>query len=61
MIGFPKAYTQRIKMRCTKAQRILSFSVAHLYPWQVAPQQSSRPFPGGTTKLFRELYIYNLS
>ncbi len=37
------------------------FSVAHLYPWRVAPQQSAIPFPDGTAKIFSNLYIYNLS
>ena len=61
MIGFFKAYTQRIKNALHKSTTHSIFSVAHLYPWRVAPQQSSLTFPGGNAKLFGDLYIYNLS
>ena len=55
--------TKNINKNCVVQKHNASwiFSVTHLYPWRVAPQQSSFLFPGGTTKLFPELYIYNLS
>jgi hypothetical protein len=43
------------------ATHLRIFSVAHLYPWRVAPQQSPLPFPSSAAKLFPDLYIYNLS
>jgi len=49
-VRFFKAYrTKNIpnKMRCAQAQRIyIGYSPClNQYPWQVAPQQSSLPFP----------------
>ena len=64
MIRFSKALGTKNsykKSAAQKAQRNWIFSVAHLYPWRVAPQQSSFPFPDGISKIFAHLYIYNLS
>ena len=60
---FKALATKNINKNCAAQKRnaIWIFSVDHLYPWRVAPQQSSIPFPGGAAKLKSDLYIYNLS
>ena len=60
---FEVSATKNIHKKCVavKYNALRIFSVAHQYPWRVAPQQSSLPFSRGWAKLISDLYVYKLS